>query len=542
MHDPLWLLARQWQLGEFRGDDAGSIALVHLEADTHRLDGWRPGGEEAWRSYDPAAEPLERLVEEEPPHPARDPRLRLQGGGRFARALAAADVSGAARDAFLVRYGFRDDDRLAPRGLTGMLHRRLADGAALAGGLRLLADPGTFDAEADALGLAGADRAALPALAAEWLAWWGARVPAGAPLPAGNAELRPAGWDEHRLEYSFAARASALADAELSAAEYLGGRLDWWSFDVAAPAEPAQGGEPVPLTVHGVPAPARFGGMPTPRFWEMEDARIDIGSLDAAPHDLGRLLLVSFATVYGNDWLVVPVRLPVGTLTRVRSFTIVDVFGATESLGAAGAESPDWNLFGQTDGREPSGASPWFLLAPALPDSLESPPVESVLLARDEMANLAWAVEQRVEDGGGRPLERYDRWVARAVAPPPAPSPFPRYRVDTEVPEHWYPLAPEQLADEESVRLRLVPLARRVAGEVVAVMPVGVLLAGAGAGPNPLWLHEEEVPRAGAAVTRAHQRARWHDGSVHTWTARRKGSGTGESSSGLRFDSVERGG
>jgi hypothetical protein len=37
---------------------------------------------------------------------------------------------------------------------------------------------------------------------------------------------------------------------------------------------------------------------------------------------------------------------------------------------------------------------------------------------------------------------------------------------------------------------------------------------------------------------RSHQRARWHDGSVHTWTTRRKGTGAGESASGLRFDTV----
>ena len=44
--------------------------------------------------------------------------------------------------------------------------------------------------------------------------------------------------------------------------------------------------------------------MPAPRFWEMEDARFDPGAIDASRIDLGRLLLVDFATVYGNDWLV----------------------------------------------------------------------------------------------------------------------------------------------------------------------------------------------------------------------------------------------
>jgi hypothetical protein len=31
IHDPLWMLARQWQLGEFQGEDVGSP----IEADLH---------------------------------------------------------------------------------------------------------------------------------------------------------------------------------------------------------------------------------------------------------------------------------------------------------------------------------------------------------------------------------------------------------------------------------------------------------------------------------------------------------------------------
>ncbi|MFE3637584.1 hypothetical protein [Streptomyces sp. NPDC059168] len=48
--------------------------------------------------------------------------------------------------------------------------------------------------------------------------------------------------------------------------------------------------------------------MPANRFWEMEDSRIDLGSVDAAPHDLGRLMMVAYATAGGNvlGELVVP--------------------------------------------------------------------------------------------------------------------------------------------------------------------------------------------------------------------------------------------
>ena len=42
IRDPLWLLTKQWQMGEFRGDDAGSpvVAKVHVETTrAHQVSG-----------------------------------------------------------------------------------------------------------------------------------------------------------------------------------------------------------------------------------------------------------------------------------------------------------------------------------------------------------------------------------------------------------------------------------------------------------------------------------------------------------------------
>jgi hypothetical protein len=536
VHDPLWLLCRQWQFGEFRGEDAGSIAMVNVRVATHRLDKWR-AGETDWRPYDPRTEPLERLVEEEPADPARDPRLRQEGGIRLARLLAAAGI---AAGPWVRQYGFaeRDAERSA-RGLPALIRARIGDGAKIAAGLRRLSDPNTTDDEAAALELTAAERGPAAGVASEWLRWWDSRAP-NTDHVGFEIDRQPVAWDDHRLEHSFAARATGLASTDLHAVEYDGGRLDWWSLDAIQPIDDANpAAAPVTLTLRGIPAPATFGGMPAARFWEMEDARIDFGSVDAAPHDLGRLLMVSYATVYGNDWYVVPVRLPIGTLCRVEAFTVRDVFGGQQTIGPVGVDSQEFHLFALTDAREPSGASPWFLLAPALPGSLESPAIELVLVARDEMANLAWAIEQRIEDTAGASFDRYDAMRRPERRKPAA---MPAYHVDTSVPEFWFPVAPEQLPDRESVRLRLIPLSRRDAAApdgVTGVMPLGVLLAGARTASG-FWLHEEEVPRSGVGVTRSHQRARWHDGSVHAWTTRRKGSGTGESSSGLRFDSVDK--
>src|SRR5438270_13752458 len=47
VHDPLWLLCRQWQLGELEGDDAGSPLGVELAAQTSLLTRWQAGSWDA---------------------------------------------------------------------------------------------------------------------------------------------------------------------------------------------------------------------------------------------------------------------------------------------------------------------------------------------------------------------------------------------------------------------------------------------------------------------------------------------------------------
>src|SRR5687768_338439 len=64
VHDPLWLLCRQWQLGEFQGEDAGSPVVVQADVATAPITRFKPHGGAA-TDYD-GSEPLEALVEREP--------------------------------------------------------------------------------------------------------------------------------------------------------------------------------------------------------------------------------------------------------------------------------------------------------------------------------------------------------------------------------------------------------------------------------------------------------------------------------------------
>src|SRR4030095_2993240 len=81
-----------------------------------------------------------------------------------------------------------------------------------------------------------------------------------------------------------------------------------------------------------IPAPVTFRGTPAPRYWEMENARIDYGSMQVGPTDLAHLLLIEYAGGYGNDWFAVPLTLQVGSLTRVDSLVVTDSFGVRSLL------------------------------------------------------------------------------------------------------------------------------------------------------------------------------------------------------------------
>ncbi len=47
IYDPLWLLARQWQLGEFQGEDNGSPIMASWRGEGARLTRYQSGAARA---------------------------------------------------------------------------------------------------------------------------------------------------------------------------------------------------------------------------------------------------------------------------------------------------------------------------------------------------------------------------------------------------------------------------------------------------------------------------------------------------------------
>ncbi|WP_027346948.1 hypothetical protein [Hamadaea tsunoensis] len=530
--DPAWLLARQWQFGEFHGSDGGSPASARMRMHAGTFSGYRGrgiGGD--LDRFDPYAQhtmPLEVLVEREPADPV-DLTLRADGGRRFARLLD-RHGAGAYRQAFVDRYPLPATAPGAPAhadsaALLAVLAGRLADGQALAAACTSASGQPVVPAVP---AVAAADRAAVLAAVTEFLAWWSSFV--DHPGAGGQA------WVPTRMEHAFGVGALLGPDntqVNLVATEYPGGTLDWYDLDVATdgtwvPAD-APGRE---IVRTGLPTPVRYPGMPAARFWEFEDARVYLGGVEAGRDDLGRMLLAEFAILYSDDWFVIPVELPVGTVARVVSLVVADTFGVRTLIQPAA--HGDWDMYRLTG----AGADQaLFVLPPTLAGSLDGDPVEEVVLLRDEAANVAWAVETRVQSAAGRPADRHEQYLAqlRAAGDPVAPA-VPGgvdfdYRLRTgQPPEHWIPLIPE--AHSDGLRLRRDALAKP--GTDIPIPPLGELLTAAE------WIAAEEVPREGARITRSWQLARWGDGSTHLWLSRRKVTGRGEASSGLRFDVLQR--
>jgi hypothetical protein len=178
---------------------------------------------------------------------------------------------------------------------------------------------------------------------------------------------------------------------------------------------------------------------------------------------------------------------------------------------------------------------------------VNSPPVEDIALQRNEVANMAWAIEKLVLGPSGRGVPR--PWFRSEGNDLPLDVPaglgtdfrLPHatsaeahdliWRLATPVAASWSPLvAVQQDANEQKVlrKARLLetttdPL-RSAKSQIMRDVDHDIC--------------DEEITRAGVQIRIIEQLARWHDGSSHIWRGREKRSWRGEAASGLRFDAT----
>ncbi len=595
--DPLWMLARQWQFNEFQGEDAGSPISVALAAVGLPFRTLLRGRDSQTGVELPAgAAPLEAMVEHEQVL-AVHPKLNAQAGQQLMRRLRAAALPDAA-SVLLVQFPAPlpapDDAAADNAGFVWhtLLNARAIDALALAQVLKALPDQAALEAFATGLGLVGADIQTCSALLQHWLGWLDELAVNGQDKGASPY------WNPQRLEYSFALGAQGDgAPVRLVADEYTDGRLDWHTFELAA----AQGQPGASQTFSfeprrpPLPTTARYPGMPADRYWEFEDGRVNFGMLGAAKSDLTRLAVLEYALVFGNDWFTLPLTLPVNALYRISRFEVLDNFGVTLPIPPAG-----WNMYEMSlqAGAPVQRLDNAMYLCPAL-HTLQGPPLEHVVMMRDEMANMVWGIEKRVQGSSGEPIDRkfestrLTTTQSLRAAAPAAGAPLVtagallQYRLQTPVAANWVPFLPVRKEGATpanwAIQLQrgvvthyyqvtesrlLDPVNQGYAAFITRLRsnefvettqvqglpdnqlqgfmfhPRGDLLRldpNALVASDYLRLEEEEVPRDGIDLKRRFNYARDSSGRALLWIGRSKTTGRGEGNSGLKFDVVSRG-
>ncbi len=476
VHDPAWFLGRQWQLGEHQGEDASSPVRVSYRASSDDIDPYL--GEARW---DPSVVPPEVVVESE----AGDwwtvgRRIRL--GIEASQALKAPNA-------------------LDPNGLADEL---------------LLAC--LFDMLPPPIG----DRLRSSAYDGQQL--WQHRIelgiqadPAFDQVPADPDDF----WDPSRLAYtaSFTCRGAAL-----TVDEHDGGHLDWYSVDAD---RPVTTGLPQPDAVETYPTRFHYAGAPHPRWWQIEDAAVDIGGFPPDRSHFPTMLLVDLLLAHSDDWFTFQVDTRSGVVLSMREVVVTDSFDETFPVSAP----PDWSIF-KVKGLAPNSLVVW----PSISTTLAGTSLEEVVVGMDEDANLLWGVETRLfgRDVGGKPKELPQN--------PPEPGLVDagkksyRYRPSSDMAEHWHPYDLEVVDSRRVFRQARLANLQTVPPTLMPPAKASLLTL-----PEPA-IHEiiaAAVPVNGMRIEKRWKLARGTDGSPQLWLQRQRFPLLGPPTSGLRFDQLQ---
>jgi hypothetical protein len=332
-------------------------------------------------------------------------------------------------------------------------------------------------------------------------------------------------WDPAELVYT---ATFTSAGADLAVPRHVGGDVDWYSVSASEPIPPpATPPEPVELVVSRL----KYPGAPNPRWWQIEDARVDIGGFPPDRSHFTTMLLIDLVVSHADDWFTFPLVTAAGSIVTLREVVVTDSFDEQVTLTTPST----WGLF-HVHGLDPTSLVVW----PTVATPLTGPVEDDVIVGVDEDANLLWAVEVRV---GGH------EQASPQVAPPDAPTtgqvlggaPYRyAYRPSTKLPRYWFPYVIREVAGRRSfVQGVLADLELRPPAEMPP--PESPFLSDPAAGPaDPVHqIEPATVPTTGLRLQRRHVLGRRTDGLPVLWTQRRRLPLLGPPVSGLRFDVTE---
>jgi hypothetical protein len=492
VHDPVWFLARQWQMGEHQGENASSPVWSRYDLVSRPIHAADP-------RFDPTVIPAEAIVESELDDWWTMGR-RVRIGRRFA-----AHPGVVGREDLLFTSPPPPYERF----------EGLPDGLAL---WRRRGDLGIGEAE------------------------FGAEIPPDS-VPA---------WDSAQLLYDQVEASSFATDQErLSIHRHRGGRLDWHSVDGTAIL-----GQLLPDSAQreAIPTALTYPGAPSSRWWQIENAEVDVGGYVPDSAHTATAILTDLVFSHSDDWFLLPVVARAGSVVAITFLEVLDGFGRTYTSAEVDGDGtptwaglqppPDWTLF-KVDSDVPGNpglAREDLVLWHVAELPLEGGPLERVQFGLDEESNLLWAVERTVDgrEVESRPLDASDS-PRFNDGPPSGDATGPRHYayVPAEgIVPRWHPyvVSDDDGSPRRLVQQRLVDLSRQrptlmPAPEAEVLQP-----------PIPGELHAIAplaVPSNGIEVDRRWMLARDMDGQPVLWLQRQRRPLLSPPARRLRFDVME---
>ncbi len=590
--DPLWMLTRQWQVGEFQAEDAGTPIKARVEHKSKRITNiaLNEGDINPVDTTDQL--PVQMLVERQNKSP--DWRLRIQAGQEFERVLSEVypddkeELIRISRKILIVnkptpkecQYIDKDTQRFL-RFMSG----RVTDGGPI------LAKSVKWELEDDEI--SEEVKIKLNAAAGQVQNWF-------ANLFSQPDKDASSPWQPERLCYKFRQEVREnVPGTSLIADEYRNGELDWYNYDIQSLDNKLWDNL---IKETSMPARIKLTGT-SPRWWAYEDGMTDFGNLDAESTDLVKLAFMEFALVYGNDWFCLPVEADPGSMCKISSLEVTDVFGVTTTISPARNDNTNplkaWSLFDLSpcDKNCFEGLANILFIPQVTGKLQESKVIEEVQFIRDEMANLVWGVEETIPNGIGKPaggfafhLEKFERLKEyqlyllhnkkneilaelkhESILPEKKEEleellkaneaeieklqlhseeykqgEIPLYRLMTPVPENWIPFIPVNATPYEKsgydwnnpvvdIKLRRGRMLSNTDDEEPTPIKAKSQLMSLDH-EALLWLNEETISRAGVKVQLVKKMVRDSNGKNHLWVGKKVLYGSAESSSGLEFD------
>lgn len=573
VHDPLWMLARQWQMGEFRGNNTGTAMSVRCEV----------------KYEDCSADPIEPVTERI--NPRIDFLAKIESAVyymdlfRMNSAKNKVDVRNKREELiekFPIDWKAVNDTLVLPDAVTSEREKtlnkhllnyeqtyrgKIFDGSMLYNYLEN--DKKSIDSRIDR----------------NFIEWYKKKY---LPASANNTH-----WQKEDLCYEVE---TEVAGKSFKGDRYQGGRLSWYTFDYVKGTSGKKDSNTE--TVLCLPTPATFASAPNKRLWQMEDKKVYLGNSIEEPSEANSVVM-RYATMYSNDWMLFPLETKIGKYITVNKIEVFDTFGVShtvEGTDRAGnkeklAENEEqWQMFtNSTKDNYKETEVNGLYYAPQLAATIEGKPIEEVKVLRDEMANMVWGVENVVPDGCGDTLDANMyasqlQQVVDEVNEEGKPKYDPQtiafgngetaavekakysYQLQSTVPFNWIPFIPQPLPSElkndknspffnscRDIILRRGKMPYYVYNnnelkyELNAVRPQGSILRpeitcgkGGRVTETPMFIHEEAVQATGIRLTKNYQRARWIGGKVYQWLGVYKRQAKTEASSGLVFDELRK--